>query len=121
MSLIELIVFLTTIALGVLFARALYPHGIVFAIVGFVCGFAIIPSIWIAHVRYRRWLYVGDKGMPDCVCGNSVFRVEKVGADFHLLCKKCSRRYQRIRRQVWVFDGDEKKLYRQLIKHRGWV
>src|SRR5262249_41421203 len=103
MSLIELLVFLAMIALGVLLARTLYPHGIRLAIFGFLGGVAFIPCIITAYFRYRRWLYVGDEDMPDCFCGNSTFRYEKVGAEYHLLCQQCRTRYEQRRGDVWVF------------------
>jgi hypothetical protein len=121
MTAIELIIFLTMIALGVLLGRAMYPRGISLAIIGFVCGVALIPCITLAHERHRRWLYMGDEWMPDCVCGSSEFRYEKVDAEFHLLCQKCKRRYEKRGGDVWAFDGTAKQFHKRLVKHRGWV
>ncbi len=75
----------------------------------------------IAYVRYRRWIYLGDKEMPDCSCGSSDFRYHNVGADYYLLCQKCNTRYEKRRDSVWVFEGGERKPYKQLVRHRGWV
>ena len=121
MSTIELLLLFAMIAFGVLLGRALYPQGILPAILGFVGGFAIIPSIFKAYFEYRRWLYVGDKRLPDCLCGNSVFKVEKVGAEYHRVCQQCKTRYEKRRGEVWIFDGGEKKPYKRLVKHKGWV
>ncbi len=121
MTLIELLFLAAMIALGVLFAKAMYPLGILPAVFGFALGVAIIPSLWLAYDRYKRWLYVGAKGMPDCTCGSSVFSYERVGTETHLLCQKCRVRYQKEGPLVWVFGGEERKLYSQLKKHRGWV
>jgi hypothetical protein len=121
MSAIELLAFVAMIALGVLLGRAMYPQGILPAILGFVVGVAIIPSIVKSYFTYRRWLYVGDKSMPDCLCGTSVFKYEKVGAEYHLLCQHCKTRYEKRLGDVWVFDGGEKKPYKRLVKHKGWV
>lgn len=120
-TLIELIILLTMVFSGVLFSRLMYPHGIVLAVIGFVCGFGWIPGLWFAYVTYRRWLYVGDNWMPDCVCGSSEFRYERIGSELHLLCQKCKRRYQKRRDQVWAFNATgEKEHYKQLLKHKGW-
>lgn len=121
MTVIELITLMSMIFLGVFFSRLMYPHGVVFAVIGFACGFGLIPGTWFAYLRYRRWIYVGDKWMPDCVCGSSEFRYERVGSELHLLCQKCKRRYQKRRDQVWVFNAAEKKPYKQLVKRKGWV
>ena len=121
MSAIELLVFLVMIVLGVLLARTLYPHGVLPAILGFVAGVAFIPITITAYFKYRRWPYVGDKNMPDCLCGNSTFRYEKVGAEYHLLCRQCKTRYEKRRGDVWVFDGGKKKPYKRLVKHKGWI
>jgi hypothetical protein len=121
MTVIELFIFVAMIALGVLFARSMYPHGILLAVIGFACGLAVIPAIWFAYLRYRRWLYVGDKWMPDCVCGSSAFKHERVGSELHLLCQKCERRYQKRRDYVWALNGEEKTRYKQLVKRKGWV
>jgi hypothetical protein len=56
MSAIELLVFLAMIALGVLLARALYPHGVLPAMLGFLAGAAFIPCTTTAYFKYRRWL-----------------------------------------------------------------
>ena len=121
MSLIELLVLFAMFELGALLARALYPHGVLFAILGFVGGSALIPCTIGAYSTYRRWLYVGDRRMPDCLCGNSNFRYEKVGAEYHLLCRQCKTRYEKRRGEAWVFDGGEKKPYKRLVKHKGWI
>jgi len=69
-TLIELIVLLAMISIGALLARALYPiGGLWLSILRFIAGVALIPSIFLAHNRYRRWAYRGDKWMPECSCG----------------------------------------------------
>jgi hypothetical protein len=121
MSLIELLVFFAMIALGTLLARALYPHGVLPAILGFVGGVALIPGTIKAYFEYRRWLYVGDQSMPDCLCGSSVFKYEKIGTEYRLLCQGCKTRYEQRRGEVWVFDGSEKRPYKRLVRHKGWI
>jgi hypothetical protein len=108
--------------LGALFSTLMYPRGIVPAVIGFVCGFGLVPGIWFVRLKYRRWLYMGDKWMPDCVCGSSEFRYERAGADLRLLCQKCKRRYEKRRDLVWAFNAaGEKEDYKRLLKHKGWV
>jgi hypothetical protein len=109
-TLIELLALLAIIGLGIMCGRALYPYGILFAIFGFVGGAAIIPTIIVAHVRYRRWAYCGDKLMPECLCGGSAFAYRKVGTEYHLLCKECETRYEKCRSVVWVFENGQETI-----------
>ncbi len=103
MTLIELIIFIAMIATGTFLARAIYPiGGLWLAVPGFIAGVALIPSMFFAHDRYRRWIYRGDKWMPECSCGNSVFKYEKIGDEYHLLCRRCKTRYEKHRGEVWV-------------------
>jgi len=122
MTLIELIFFIVMIALGVWSATVLYPiGGLWLAIPGFAFGFLFIPGIWYGHAKYREWAYLGDKDMPDCLCGDAEFRYVKVGEESQLLCQQCRTRYERRRDQTWVYEGNEKKPYKRLVKHEGWV
>lgn len=122
MTLIELLVLLLMVAMGVVIARTLYPiAGMFLAIPGFIAGVMLIPAVIFGYVKYRRRTYCGDKPMPECACGSTAFRYEKIGNGNHLLCRGCRTRYQKRRNVVWVFEGGEKKLYKTLVKHRGWV
>jgi hypothetical protein len=101
--------------------RTLYPHGMLLAILGFILGVSIIPAIFVGYFRYRRWAYCGDKSMPECSCGSSVFKHLKVGAEYHLLCQQCKTRYEQRRDEVWIFEDGVKKPYKRLVNHQGWV
>jgi hypothetical protein len=110
------------IALGALVGWAVYPLGWLWlAVPGFVLGVLVIPSILFAHQRYRKWAYVGDHYMPDCSCGSGEYFYEKVGEEFHLLCQGCKTRYEKRLDEVSVFENGEKRPYKKLEKHRGWV
>lgn len=121
MTLFEMIGFLLLIAIGYacgkIGVRLFGPWG-GFA---FIPGFLLIPSIAMAHARYRKWLYKGDRHMPDCSCGSNAFTYEKVGSEYHLLCKECRVRYERTPDTVFVYHGNEKIIFRRLVKHKGWV
>lgn len=59
--------------------------------------------------------------MPECSCGNSAFKYEKVGEEYHLLCTGCRTRYEKRRDEVSVFENGVKKPYMRLVKHQGWI
>jgi hypothetical protein len=121
-SAIELLFFVAMTAIGTVSARALYQVGGTWlAIPGFLAGFALIPSMFLARGRYRRWAYRGDKWMPECSCGSSAFKYQKIGLDYHLLCQGCATRYEKRRGEVWVFENGAKKPYKRLVKHQGWI
>jgi hypothetical protein len=122
MTLIELLVPILMIALGACAAKALYPMGgLWLAIPGFLAGILLIPLIGFIHNRYRRWAYLGDKWMPECSCGSSEYKYERVGEEYHLLCQQCRKRYEKRREQVSVYEEGQKRPYKRLVKHQGWV
>jgi hypothetical protein len=122
MTLIELLVFILMITLGTSAAKALYPMGgFWLAVPGFIAGVFLIPSIGFIHNRYRRWAYLGDKWMPECSCGSSNYKYERVGDEYHLLCQQCKKRYEKRREQVLVYEDGQTRPYKRLVKHQGWI
>ena len=122
MTLFDLIFFVTMILIGVGLAKVLYPiGGFWLGIPGFVAGVLLIPSMFFAYNRYRRWAYLGDKWMPDCSCGSAKYKVEKVGEEYHHVCQGCRTSYEKCRDQVSVFENGVKKPYKRLVKHQGWI
>src|SRR5689334_11931854 len=110
------------IAIGTVAARALYPvGGLCLALPGFTAGFALIPSVFLAYRRYRGCAYLGDRLMPECLCGGSEFRYQEVGSEYHLLCQGCTRRYEKRRDEVWILENGVRKHYKKLVKHQGWI
>lgn len=122
MNLIELLFFLAMLALGACLAKALYPVGGAWlAVPGFIAGVLLIPSLFFAYNRYRRWAYLGDKWMPDCSCGGSEYELEKFGEEYRWVCQQCRANYEKRGEEVSVFEGDVKRPYKRLMKHQGWV
>ena len=122
MSLVELLIFMIMIALGLAGAKVAYPiGGLWLAVPGFVFGFLIIPAAMLAHERYREWAYLGDQWMPDCLCGLAEFKYEKVGEELHMLCRHCLRRFEKRGDQVFIYENDQMRPYKRLVKYQGWV
>src|ERR1051326_1348618 len=110
------------IAIGTCLAMALYPvGGIWLAVLGFIAGVLLIPSLFFAHNRYRRWAYLGDKWMPGCSCGNAEYKYEKIGKEYRYVCQQCGANYEKRGDAVSVFENGVKKPYKRLMKHQGWV
>jgi hypothetical protein len=121
-TLIELIVFVAMIALGFLLGRAMYHlGGLWLGTAGFVVGVALVPSAFFVYLKCRHWAYRGDAVMPDCSCGGSAFRVQKVGDEYHLLCQQCKTRYEKNDSEVWVVENGVRRPYKRLVKWQGWV
>ena len=122
MNLVELLFVCAMFLIGGFLAAILYPRGgIWLAVPGFVFGVMLIPLAFRAYIHYRQWAYVGDKDMPNCLCGSDRYRYEQVGTEYHLLCQGCKTRYEKRRDRVFVFSGDSKHFYRRLVKYKGWI
>jgi len=122
MTLIELFVFIVMISLGYNSAKLFYHiGGLWLAIPGFIAGVALIPFSLFLYDRYRKWAYRGDAWMPDCSCGSSKFKFEKVGTEYHLLCQGCRMRYQKRRNDVSIFENGVTRPYKRLVKYKGWI
>jgi hypothetical protein len=121
-TLITMLIFILMTTIGYWCAKLLYPIGGEWlALAGAIGGFLGIPLCFAGHGMYRRWAYLGDKHMPDCSCGGTEFKVEKLEGDYYLLCQKCRRRYEKQNDRVMVYESGEKRLYKRLVKHQGWV
>ena len=122
MTLFELIFFLINIALGTIAFKWLNNnYGLWLAVPGFFVGLLLIPGMYFAHRYYRKWAYLGDDFMPKCSCGSDNFRAEMVGNDFRSTCQTCRKQYTRQRDEVFIFENDQRKLYKRLVKHKGWI
>ena len=122
MTLIELLFFVVMISIGVTLAKWLYPvGGFWLAVPGFILGVLLIPALLLAHEKYRKWAYLGDKWMPPCTCGNEDYKVEKRNDDFYTVCQRCGAMYDKRKSQVFVVSDGQKKLHKTLVKHKGWI
>ena len=122
MTLIELVVFLLMLGIGGKVAAILLPiGGLWLAIAGFVAGTLFLPFLFFLHTEYRKWAYRGDKSMPDCSCGSSDYKYQMFGAEMRVVCQHCGAHYEKKRHEVSVFENDEKKPFKRLVKHQGWI
>lgn len=126
MTLIELISFLVCISIGVATSRAGYHFGgLWLGIPGFILGFLVIPFLAFLYDKYRKWAYPGEGRMVDCSCGSHTFKIERYGygkkLKFCLICEKCGARYEKRRHKVWIYDNNEKRIYKQMVKFKGWM
>ena len=119
MSAIELLLLFAMIALGCCWGEDCIRKAFCQPYLG-LRGFAIIPSIFKAYLNTVDGCTWGQE-VAGLFVRNSVFKVEKVGAEYHLVCQQCKTRYEQRRGEVWIFDGGEKKPYKRLVKHKGWV
>ena len=121
MNVFELLFFVAMIALGIGAATFVYPiGGWWLAIPGFVFAFLFLPGILFVEDRYRKRVYQG-KWMPDCLCGGVEFGYEDVGEEVHLLCRQCKTRYEKLRNQTWIYEGNEKRFHKRFVKRKGWI
>jgi hypothetical protein len=120
-TLIELLSFLVCVSIGAITSIAVYHiGGFWLAIPGFILGFLSIPFLAFSYNRYRKWVYLGDTWMPDCSCGSNKFKYEKIGDEYHLLCQECGAKYKRERHIIWIYENNEKRIYKRMVKFKGW-
>ena len=122
MNIFELIVFIVNIAIGLRLATALHGiGGYWLSIPGFALGAMIIPCFIISWQRYDKWAYPGGDHIPDCECGSSEFDFKQFGEEYRFVCKHCETQYKRRRNKTYTYINGNEVLYKQLVKHQGWV
>ena len=116
-----MLIFLSSIGIGT-FAASVSYHigGFWLGIPGFIIGFLLIPLLGALYGKYRKWAYPGEGAMQQCSCGGNKFKFDRHGGQSYRLCEKCGAKYKKMRHIIWIYENNEKRVYKRMIKFKGW-
>ena len=123
MNLFQVLFFSICIGLGTLLSIAAYHiGGYWLGVPGFIIGYLILPLLAKLYDRHRKRLYPGEHNMPPCSCGSNEFKfkIDQQDRNYYRFCQKCGAKYKKNGHIIWLYENNEKRVYKRMVKFKGW-